>query len=44
MKFCLNCGEELPEKAHFCPNCGLKSKQHQVKVPGFLVQSCIKIG
>lgn len=24
MKFCLNCGEELPEKAHFCPNCGAK--------------------
>lgn len=24
MKFCLNCGEKLPEKAHFCPNCGAK--------------------
>lgn len=23
MKFCLNCGEKLPEKARFCPNCGV---------------------
>jgi hypothetical protein len=23
MKYCLNCGDKLPEKANFCPNCGV---------------------
>ena len=25
MVFCSNCGEELPEKAAFCPKCGLRT-------------------
>jgi uncharacterized membrane protein YvbJ len=25
MVFCSKCGKELPENAHFCPNCGVKT-------------------
>ena len=25
MVFCSKCGEELPEKAYFCPKCGVKT-------------------
>lgn len=41
MKFCLNCGEELPEKAHFCPNCGAKIETASSESSP-AVQSCIK--
>ncbi len=27
MVFCSNCGEELPEKAYFCPRCGTRTRK-----------------
>jgi predicted amidophosphoribosyltransferase len=34
MVFCSKCGEELPEKAYFCPKCGVRTeKGKEVKVP-----------
>lgn len=27
MVFCTKCGKELPEKAYFCPNCGVKTAE-----------------
>ncbi len=26
MKYCQNCGKEIPENAHFCPECGAAVK------------------
>ncbi|MFP3984583.1 MAG: double zinc ribbon domain-containing protein [Candidatus Bathyarchaeia archaeon] len=27
MVYCSSCGEELPEKAYFCPRCGVRTKK-----------------
>lgn len=30
--YCINCGEQIPENADFCPNCGKVLKKEQKKV------------
>lgn len=31
MKYCINCGHELPDHAMFCSNCGAKQPEENVK-------------
>ena len=31
MKYCINCGHELPDHAMFCSNCGTKQPEKNVK-------------
>ena len=31
MKYCINCGHELPDHAMFCSNCGAKQPEKNVK-------------
>lgn len=39
MKYCLNCGEELPKKANFCPNCGVTLENEAKNEPSTLTRA-----
>lgn len=34
MKYCINCGAELPDEAVFCKECGSKSEPLEIKTEG----------
>ena len=38
MKYCMNCGTELPDEARFCPNCGTKQPESVEPVQKPVVQ------